>query len=165
MQLPYLDKITFKVIEDSTTAEAALKSGDIDIFSDFERRRSSHDFRDDARLPDGRADPVHRDQLPADRPAKAGPVRRRPRALRAVEGHRPHRSSSTSPAAGFLQLANGLFSPGQEGYLDDNGFITDQDIDGAKALIADYQKDHPGPGADHLRPHRRPHRRSGTPSC
>ena len=34
VQLPYLDKITFKVIEDSTTAEGALRSGDIDIFSD-----------------------------------------------------------------------------------------------------------------------------------
>ena len=33
-QLPYLDKITFKVIEDSTTAEGALRSGDIDVFAD-----------------------------------------------------------------------------------------------------------------------------------
>ena len=31
--LPYLDKITFKVIEDSATAEQALQSGNIDIFS------------------------------------------------------------------------------------------------------------------------------------
>ncbi|MGZ4770230.1 MAG: ABC transporter substrate-binding protein, partial [Ilumatobacteraceae bacterium] len=34
VQLPYLDKITFKVIEDSTTAEGALRSGDIDVFAD-----------------------------------------------------------------------------------------------------------------------------------
>ena len=33
VQLPYLDKITFKVIEDSTTTGQALRSGDIDIFS------------------------------------------------------------------------------------------------------------------------------------
>ena len=43
--------------------------------------------------------------------------------------------------------ANSVFSPGQEGYLEDNGFKIDQDINGAKALIADYQKDHPGPVA------------------
>jgi peptide/nickel transport system substrate-binding protein len=48
---------------------------------------------------------------------------------------------------GILKAANGLFSPGQEGYLADNGFSTDQDIEGAKALIADYQKEHPGPVA------------------
>jgi peptide/nickel transport system substrate-binding protein len=45
---------------------------------------------------------------------------------------------------GITQIANGLFSPGQQGYLDDNGFDTAQDIEGAKALIADYQSEHPG---------------------
>jgi ABC-type transport system substrate-binding protein len=44
-----------------------------------------------------------------------------------------------------LKPANGLFSPGQEGYLADNGFSTDQNIDGAKKLIDAYKKDHPGP--------------------
>ena len=48
-------------------------------------------------------------------------------------------------AAGLPKMANGLFSPGQEGYLDDNGFDPSQDIEGAKALVAEYQKDHPGP--------------------
>ena len=28
-------------------------------------------------------------------------------------------------AGGILQVANGLFSPGQEGYLEDNGFSTE----------------------------------------
>jgi ABC-type transport system substrate-binding protein len=41
-------------------------------------------------------------------------------------------------------MANGVFSPGQEGHLDDNGFDPNQDLDAAKALIADYKKDHPG---------------------
>jgi peptide/nickel transport system substrate-binding protein len=42
---------------------------------------------------------------------------------------------------GILRPANGLFSPGQEGYLDDNGFSVEQDIEGAKALIEEYKKD------------------------
>ena len=36
-------------------------------------------------------------------------------------------------ADGILQVANGLFSPGQEGYLEDNGFDTSQRIDEAAA--------------------------------
>jgi peptide/nickel transport system substrate-binding protein len=45
---------------------------------------------------------------------------------------------------GLLKPANSVFSLGQEGYLEDNGFSIEQDIEGAKALIADYQKDNPG---------------------
>ena len=52
--------------------------------------------------------------------------------------------------SGIPTPANGLFSPGQEGHLDDNGFNTTQDLEGAKALIAEYQKDHPGPIDVHL---------------
>ena len=50
VQLPYLDKITFKVIEDSTTAEGALRSGDIDIFSDSNAAVIA-DFIDDTDFP------------------------------------------------------------------------------------------------------------------
>ena len=47
VQLPYLDKITFRVIEDAQTSEQALNSGDIDIFS-TSRASVIQDFRDDA---------------------------------------------------------------------------------------------------------------------
>ncbi|MEZ5251818.1 MAG: ABC transporter substrate-binding protein [Ilumatobacteraceae bacterium] len=42
-------------------------------------------------------------------------------------------------ANGILQVANGLFSPGQEGYLEDNGLDTAQDVEGARALIEEYE--------------------------
>ena len=64
--------------------------------------------------------------------------------MRVVEGDRPPGFDDLTEG-GLLKIANGLFSPGQEGYLDDNGFSTDQDLEGAKALIAEYQTDHPGP--------------------
>ena len=41
--------------------------------------------------------------------------------------------------SGLGTIANGVFSPGQEGYLEDNGFDPAQDIAGAQALIDDYK--------------------------
>ena len=42
--------------------------------------------------------------------------------------------------AGLPQIANGVFSPGQEGYLEDNGFSTAQNLEAAKQLIDDYKQ-------------------------
>ncbi|HEY0519711.1 MAG TPA: ABC transporter substrate-binding protein [Ilumatobacteraceae bacterium] len=143
VQLPYLDKITFKVIEDSTTAEGALRSGDINIFSDSNAAVIA-DFVDDTAFPMVQTTQhVETNYLLVDT-AKPGPysdARVRCALSKAVD----RQELIDLTGGGLLQPANGVFSPGQEGYLDDNGFNMDQDIDGAKALIADYQKDHPGP--------------------
>jgi len=145
VQLPYLDKITFKVIEDSTTTGQALRSGDIDIFSTSSASVIS-DFTDDTDFPmTEQSDFVETNYLLIDL-NKGGPyadARVRCALSKAID--RDEFLSLTE--GGLLKPANGLFSPGQQGYLDDNGFSTAQDIDGAKALIADYQKDHPGPVA------------------
>jgi peptide/nickel transport system substrate-binding protein len=42
-------------------------------------------------------------------------------------------------AGGILTPANGLFSPGQQGYLEDNGFDIEQDVEGATAAIEAYE--------------------------
>ena len=56
----------------------------------------------------------------------------------------PTRSTATElndlVGAGLPQIANGVFSPGQEGYLDDNGQSTEQNLDTAKQLIDDYKQ-------------------------
>ena len=143
VQLPYLDKITFKVIEDAKTAEGALRGGDIDIFSDSSAQVIS-DFKDDPDfLTSLQKDFGETNYLLIDT-EKPGPYQdARVRCALSMAIDRQEIVDLTQ--AGALQVANGLFSPGQEGYLDDNGFSTGQDIEGAKALIADYQKDHPGP--------------------
>ena len=46
---------------------------------------------------------------------------------------------------GVFPIANGPFAPGTPGYLKDTGFPQKQDMDKAKALIADYKKENPGP--------------------
>jgi peptide/nickel transport system substrate-binding protein len=42
---------------------------------------------------------------------------------------------------GLTTPANGMFSPGQQGYLEDNGLVMEQDLDGARALIEEYEAD------------------------
>ena len=143
VQLPYLDKITFKVIEDAKTAEGALRSGDIDIFSESSAEVIS-DFEGDPDFPTLlQKDYSETNYLLIDT-EKPGPyqdARVRCALSKAID----RQEIIDLTQAGALQIANGLFSPGQEGYLDDNGFDTSQDIEGAKALIAEYQAEHPGP--------------------
>jgi ABC-type transport system substrate-binding protein len=145
VQLPYLDKITFKVIEDSATAEQALQDGNIDVFSTGNAQVIA-DFR---KTPD-KFPMIEQDKYVstgyllvdlAKKTAPTGDERVRCAIAKAID-----RSEIASLVyAGIPIPANGVFSPGQEGHLDDNGFNTDLDIDGAKKLIAAYLKDHPGP--------------------
>ncbi|MGE0136189.1 MAG: ABC transporter substrate-binding protein [Ilumatobacteraceae bacterium] len=142
-QLPYLDSIEYRVIEDSETAGAALESGDLDIFS-TSSAVVIQEFRDQ---PDD-FPMVEQDTLTETNYIlidlyKEGPTQdARVRCALSKAIDREELNELTE--GGIVQVANGLFSPGQEGYLEDNGFDTAQDIEGAKALIAEYQAEHPG---------------------
>ena len=46
-----------------------------------------------------------------------------------------------STTDGFNEPANGLFSPGQQGYLEDNGLAMEQDLEAASAMIAEYEEE------------------------
>ncbi|HEY7628773.1 MAG TPA: ABC transporter substrate-binding protein, partial [Ilumatobacteraceae bacterium] len=143
VQLPYLDKITFKVIEDSTTAEGALQSGDIDVFADSNANVIS-DFLDDPDYVVAKQEEFGETNFLLIDTAKGGPYAdSRVRCALSMAADRQELIDLTG--GGILQPSASVFSPGQEGYLEDNGFSVEQDIDGAKALIADYQKDNPGP--------------------
>ncbi len=139
VQLPYLDKITFKVIEDAKTTQEALQGGDIDAFS-TSRAQVIADFRNEAdKFPMvEQSQQGETDYLLIDL-AKPGPLQdARVRCALSMAIDRTELNDLTD--AGILKVANGVFSPGQQGYLADNGFDTAQNIDGAKALIADYKK-------------------------
>jgi peptide/nickel transport system substrate-binding protein len=145
-QLPYLDSITFKVIEDSETAGQALEKGDVDIFSTSSALVIKK-FRDEKdKFPMNEQNSLTETNYILIDLDKAGPTQDA-RVRCALSKAIDRQELNDVIESGITQIANGLFSPGQEGYLDDNGFSTAQDIDGAKALIADYQKDHPGPVA------------------
>ncbi len=137
-QLPYLDSIEFRVIEDSEIAAAALNAGDIDIFSTSDALVTA-DYREKAdQFPmTEQKDLTETNYLLIDLDKK-GPLQdARVRCALSKAIDRQEMIDATS--GGILQPANGLFSPGQEGYLADNGFSTEQDIEGAKALLDAYK--------------------------
>ncbi len=137
-QLPYLDGIEFRVIEDSETAADALRSGDIDIFSTSAALVIS-DFRADAEnFPMVEQDQfVETNYILIDL-AKPGALQdANVRCALSLAIDRQDLIDAT--AGGILKPANGLFSPGQQGYLEDNGGSTGYDPDTAKQMIADYE--------------------------
>ncbi len=138
VQLPYLDEIDFKVIEDSQTAEEGLKNGELDIFSTSSAQVIS-DFRSDpTNFPmSEQTKYVETNYILIDL-AKPGALQdQRVRCALSMALDRQELINLTE--GGITQVANGLFSPGQEGYLADNGFNTAQDIAGAKKLIDAYK--------------------------
>lgn len=137
-QLPYLDKITFKVIQDAQTAAQALQDGNIDIMSTSAAQVIS-DFRE---MPDEfpmaeQTDFTETNYLLIDL-AKEGPTSDK-RVRCALSKAIDRQELIDLTANGILQVANGLFSPGQEGYLEDNGFDPSQDLEAAQALIDEYK--------------------------
>lgn len=143
-QLPYLDGIEFRVIEDSETAAEALKNGDIDIFatsaavviSDF--RESGEDF---AMVEQDRYTETNYTMIDLDKP---GPLQDK-RVRCALRAAVDRQELIDLTAGGILQPANGLFSPGQEGFLEDNGDPMEVDLDLAKSLLDEYLAENPGP--------------------
>ena len=137
-QLPYLDSISFRVIEDPQTSVEALDAGDIDLFATTNGLAiTDAQERDDevsVTVQDTFVDSYY---LLIDL-SKPGPLQdRRVRCAMSLAIDRDEFNDATSN--GFDPSANGLFSPGQQGYLADNGLSMDQDLDTARALIADYE--------------------------
>jgi peptide/nickel transport system substrate-binding protein len=136
-QLPYLDSIEFRVIEDSETAGEALQAGDIDIFSTSSAVVIS-EFRDmPDEFPMSEQDTFTETNyvlIDLDKPGPLQDARVRCALYKAMD----RQELIDLTAGGILQVANGLFSPGQEGYMEDNGVDTSQDIAGAQALIDEY---------------------------
>ena len=139
-QLPYLDSISFRVIEDSEIAVEALQSGDVDIVATSNGRAIStvQGLGDEftVALQD---DYIETYYLLVDLD-KPGPLQdRRVRCAMSMAIDRQEFVDATS--FGFNRVANGLFSPGQQGYLDDNGLSLEQDLEAAAAMIADYEEE------------------------
>ncbi len=137
-QLPYLDGIEFRVIEDSEIAADALRSGDLDIFSTSAALVVA-DFREQAdEFPMKEQDQFTETDymlIDLDKPGPMQDVRVRCALSKSID-REEYVDALTN---GISTPANRVFSPGQEGYLEDNGFDVTQDIAGAKALIDEYE--------------------------
>ncbi len=139
-QLPYLDSISFRVIEDTEIAAEALQSGDVDIVTSSNGRaiRTIQELGDEfnVTLQD---DYIETYYLLVDLDKPGALQDRRVRCAISAAIDRQEFVDATS--GGFNQIANGLFSPGQQGYLDDNGLSLEQDLDAAEAMITEYEEE------------------------
>ena len=138
-QLPYLDEIEFRVIEDSQTAarrcRPATSTSSSTSAGDVDRRLQRR--RDDFPMTAAGPATSRRTTCCIDLD-QAGPLQDQ-RVRCALSRRSTARSSSTPLTAASPQPANGLFSPGQEGYLEDNGLPPTRTSTRAKALIDEYE--------------------------
>ena len=138
-QLPYLDSMTFRVIEDSAVASDALQSGDIDVVT-TSAGRTIADYVDNPDFTLNLQEEFGETNYLLIDLDKEGPLQdARVRCALSMAIDRQEIIDATS--GGILEPANGVFSPGQEGYLEDNGLPIEQDLDGAAALIEEYESE------------------------
>jgi peptide/nickel transport system substrate-binding protein len=137
-RLPYLDSMTFRVIEDSEISAEALEAGDLDMVTTSNGRAIGRvqalgdEFN--VTVQDRYVDTGYL-LIDLDKP---GPLQdRRVRCALSLAIDREEFNEVTND--GFNAVANGLFSPGQQGYLGDNGLPLEQDLDAAAATIAEYE--------------------------
>jgi peptide/nickel transport system substrate-binding protein len=138
---PYLDEIEFLVQDENQTRDNAIISGEIDIThmdsgDSIERLREEADagtinlFEIDQRQETGYV------LINSSDPNTAvSDVRIR----RAMAMSFDHVFENQSRNAGIFEIANGPFSPGSIGYLEDTGFPTELDVEGATALVDEYE--------------------------
>lgn len=139
-QLPYLDEIEFRVVPDSLVREQALTSGDVDMISTsdgsvVQELSSDSEFRTLVQDRYAETNYILLHVGKPDSPLNSQQVRCA--LLQAVD----REQLTDMMTDGFNEVANGPFSPGQEGYLEDNG-LPPYDPDAAAAAIEAYEADH-----------------------
>lgn len=137
--LPYLDEIEFRVITDSQVASTALRGGDIDMFasSDSGVVGSFQDDPDFVRVLQDQYSETNYLLINLSKPES--PLSSRE--VRCALGQAFDKQELIDVVYnGFGVPANGPFSPGQEGHLEDNGSLP-YDPDAAAAAIEAYEAD------------------------
>lgn len=133
-QLPYLDEIEFKVITDAKKIADALSTGEVDLIATSDGS-NINTFKDDSRYPTELQAQYGETAYILLHLTQPGLDDRRVRCALAQSIDKEDLINTVY--GGGLQPANGPFSPGQEGYLTDNGSLP-YDPDAAKALIDEY---------------------------
>jgi ABC-type transport system substrate-binding protein len=140
--LPYLDEIDFRVITDSLTAANAMKSGQLDVMQD-DNGQNVKTFKDNKNF-----NFVEQSQLGETfyvllNVGQAGSPLQDQNVRCGLTAATDSKTLIDATEAGQLQVANGPFSPGEQGYLQNNGAQT-YDPAKAKQLIKTWSDAHGG---------------------
>lgn len=135
-QLPYLDEIEFRVIVDSQTRGQALRAGDVDLIATSDPNVIK-EFDGDADFNLADQNRYGETGYVMFHLAKEGPLQ--DQSVRCALGQAVDKLDAIEVlSSGYVDPANGPFSPGQEGYLEDNGSLP-YDPDAAAAAIEAYE--------------------------
>ena len=141
---PYLDSIEFIPIADALKRRDALKAGDVDMLHTT-NGQSIVEFREDAEnYPSVETEDKAETAYSLLHVTKEGSILTDQRVRCALAYAYDAKTVNDSINQGVNKLANGPFSPGQVGYLEDTGFPLAQDMAKAQELIAEYKAENPG---------------------
>jgi peptide/nickel transport system substrate-binding protein len=137
VQLPYLDEVEFRVIQDATTRASALRSGDVDIMhttngDDLLAFRETPD-----EFPMTEADYLGETSYTLLHVGKPGSPLADKRVRCAISASVDDQAIIDATQAGVVKPANGPFSPTQPGYLADTG-DSGYNPELAKSLLDEY---------------------------
>lgn len=141
---PFLDSIEFIPIADALKRRDALKAGDVDLIhttngqSIVEFRESTDEF------PSIETTDKSETAYSLLHVTKEGSILTDQRIRCALANAYDAKTVNDSINQGVNELANGPFSPGQVGYLDDTGYPMVQDMAKAQELVNEYKAEHPG---------------------
>jgi peptide/nickel transport system substrate-binding protein len=138
-QLPYLDKVTFRIFNDSAARERALVTGDIDIMHVAQGQVIS-DLRDSDEVElveTSQGAEVTYMMLNSAAPGSAlADVEVRRALAQAID----REQFTEARSDGVMPVANGPFSPDVDGWLEDTGF-PEYDPEAAEAAIAAWEEE------------------------
>jgi len=139
-ELPYLERIEFKVFEDVQSRVSALESGQIDVMhtSNFDviaQLRAKAEAGDLELIENSENAETNYLMLNVGNPdSDLVDVRVRKAIAFAID----YDTVNQARSAGIARIANGPYPPGSEGYLEDTGYPT-YDPDRARALVEEYE--------------------------
>ncbi len=140
--LPYLDEIDFRVIPDELTSANALKTGELDVLI-TKNGQNIKDFKDDSKYNYVAQDKYTDTLYQLMNVGQEGSPLQDKDVRCGLTAATDNKTLSDVISAGQFPVANGPFSPGQQGHLDDPG---NQQYDPAKAkeLIGKWSAAHGG---------------------
>ncbi|MGA1716886.1 MAG: ABC transporter substrate-binding protein, partial [Ilumatobacteraceae bacterium] len=140
---PYLDEIEFIPINDALKRRDALKAGDIDALH-LTNGEAITEFRDSDEFNTIEITKNGETAYTLMHVTKEGSALTDRRVRCALAYASDPATTNEVVSLGVPQLANGPFSPGQVGYLEDSGYPLVQDMAKAQELIAEYKAENPG---------------------
>jgi len=136
VQLPYLDQIEFRVITDSKVRQSALESGEVDLIATSDSN-AIKPLSESGTFTWTKQEQYGEVAYLLMNLSKKGALQ--DRNVRCALGMAVDKVALiAATSAGFNEPAGGMMSPGQEGYLEDNGGPK-YDVETAKQMIADYE--------------------------